>query len=50
MSTHKIGFYEELTKNYLLIKFKYHQIHVLSVLRQYCKPSYKENTNPLPAI
>ena len=32
MSTHNIGFYEDLTKNYLLIIIKYHQICTLSLL------------------
>ena len=37
MSTHNIGFYEDLTKNYLSIIIKYHQIHTLSLLlRLYC--------------
>ena len=29
MSTHNIGFYEELTKKYLSIIIKYYQIHTL---------------------
>ena len=32
MSTHNIGFYEELTKKYLLIFIKYHKIRTLSVI------------------
>ena len=32
MSTHNIGFYEDLTKNYLSIIIKFHQIRTLSLL------------------
>ena len=31
MSTHNIGFYEEINKNYPLIIIKYHQIRTLSL-------------------
>ena len=37
MSTHNIGFYEEISKNYHLIIIKYHQIRTLFLLLVYGK-------------